>query len=602
MEIYPSPKMEMENKSQPTTEEKGKMNAKEHGGTEAEANNPKQDDKYTRPPRISFGVELEFLMPVVSQGVESDDKIPGIAPIKDTMCAYEEVIDLLRVHGIYAEGRHDCETPGHPWIVKTDGSVDEDGGRTEAPKYSWESVEIASPPMYACDEAYRLVSAVVRLLTTKLRVRVNTSCGLHVHVGNGPHPLDMRAARNYAALLWASEPVLSTLQCPTRSFAGWSRSIRRWYGIRLTEGMTADVARSKVAESGFIARYLGRARCLGESPVASRALLRQRIGEVRERKHGDHRFLYPKCESDDSDFEDNNSEPFERPRRSKDEQRRVRTLPFDYQMGSEANDARLDSESIRRELPPQVNFPAQQLGGSGSTSSSAPLLDEGRTKKKAVSLEEVKAMTSERYHMPDLDCEQEPNPNTKLAWEGVAEFMACDFGIHQIAHLMTEPGGLKGYGSNWIGQLGHTLLRDPQNQAESTKPTVEARLGGGSLDAEWIVIWIKIQCRLLEWARDADPSQLMRVIGKLSHDDHSQECTYDVLDFLKDLGMYTELKYCQERLLRGEEAWFECMMLEKESWEGREYDDFFVLSYQDVSSEGDEWKVEEYAAPQDWGQ
>ncbi|KAG7421037.1 hypothetical protein Forpe1208_v001255 [Fusarium oxysporum f. sp. rapae] len=66
---------------------------------------------------------------------------------------------------------------------------------------------------------------------------------------------------------------------------------------------------------------------------------------------------------------------------------------------------------------------------------------------------------------------------------------------------------------------------------------------------------------MLEWARDADPSQLMRVIGKLSRDDVSRECTYDVLDFLRDLGMYAELKHCQERLLRAEKAWFECTML-----------------------------------------
>lgn len=46
---------------------------------------------------------------------------------------------------------------------------------------------------------------------------------------------------------------------------------------------------------------------------------------------------------------------------------------------------------------------------------------------------------------------------------------------------------------------------------------------------------------MLEWARDAEPSQLMRFIGKLSRDDVSRECTYDVLDFLRDLGVYTEL-------------------------------------------------------------
>ncbi|KAF4334876.1 hypothetical protein FBEOM_11285 [Fusarium beomiforme] len=97
---------------------------------------------------------------------------------------------------------------------------------------------------------------------------------------------------------------------------------------------------------------------------------------------------------------------------------------------------------------------------------------------------------------------------------------------------------------------------------KETHGTIESRLAGGSLDADWIVTWIKIQCRMLEWARDAEPSQSMRVLRILSRDNVSHECTYDALDFLKDIGLYTELKHCQERLLRAEEAWFECTILD----------------------------------------
>ncbi|ENH60694.1 hypothetical protein FOC1_g10015495, partial [Fusarium oxysporum f. sp. cubense race 1] len=91
---------------------------------------------------------------------------------------------------------------------------------------------------------------------------------------------------------------------------------------------------------------------------------------------------------------------------------------------------------------------------------------------------------------------------------------------------------------NWKGQLMGEI---PPLIGKETHGTVESRLAAGSLDAEWIITWIKIQCRMLEWARDAEPSPLMRVIGKLSRDDVSRECTYDVLDFLRDLGVYTEL-------------------------------------------------------------
>lgn len=111
--------------------------------------------------------------------------------------------------------------------------------------------------------------------------------------------------------------------------------------------------------------------------------------------------------------------------------------------------------------------------------------------------------------------------------------------MHQAAHLMCDNTTLeKCYSYNWKGQLMGEI---PPLIRKETHGTVESQLAAGSLYAEWIVTWIKIQCRMLEWARDAEPSQLMRFIGKLSRDNVSREYTYDILNFLRDLGVYTEL-------------------------------------------------------------
>ncbi|KAF4963175.1 hypothetical protein FSARC_8801 [Fusarium sarcochroum] len=553
-----------ETNTQPTREEKGKMPAKEH--LEAKADNSEQEDKYTRPPRISFGVELEFLVPRRPKGTESDDKIPGIAPVTDENSGIAAVAKLLTKHGIYAKEQwiHESSKEGSaelPWIIKTDGSVDESGDRHQPSHYeAWDAVEVASPPMYACDEAYKLVSAVVRLLTTNLRARVNETCGLHVHVGNGPHQMDMRALRNYAALQWASEPVMSTLHCPTRSFARWTKSIRRCKGIRLTEGVTAELARHETFQDPrFIPRYVGRARKFGEAPVASRAKLRQHVQQMQQEERGTGRHYEPDWDSDDSDWEFWESEPFERPRKACQQRRQISAVPFENFLGPSANDAQLDSESTRRELPPQISFPVSELVMTDTSSGSSSLLDEKRTKRKDISAQEL--LTNEDLHFDRYPQAMDINTrahvaNTNLTWKAVAELLACDVGVHQIAFLMSEYD--KGYTSNWEGQQKQEL--QPKG-VKNYHGTVESRLAGGSLDAEWIAIWIKIQCRMLEWARDAEPSQLMRVIGKLSRDDHSNECTYDVLDFLRDLGLFTEIKYCQERLRRGEEAWFECILM-----------------------------------------
>ncbi|KAF9772999.1 hypothetical protein IL306_009261 [Fusarium sp. DS 682] len=520
----------------------------------------KGKDSYTRPPRVSFGFELEFLVATEPREVEADDTIPGIAPIANSYDGQEAVLKLLRDHGFCAEKDYaDGSSTKYPWTVTMDGSVEEAGTAWADPTYNWQSAEIASPPFYACDTVYRLVSVLVRLLTNNLRVRVNTSCGFHVHVGNGPHQMDMHALRNYAALQWASEPVLSTLHCPSRSFAHYSRSIRRFTGTELTGGVTADLARSAVTSGvNFIPRYLSRARRLGEDPVASKVKLYRRIREVEvDGWQTGWSYVDPDIESDDSDYECQHNKPFYRPRKTKGAQRQVGYMPdkriIDDRLEAEA--ARLDSESIRRDLPPQLDFPSSQSTASCQLSGSVPLLDEKRKKAKPVSRQ---AIPSNRYNLAAEGTNREAV--SKIAWRGVAELMACDVGAHQIAHLMCDHNTLQKYYSyNWKGQLGEEMQ---PKIPKDTHGTVESRLAGGSLDAEWIVTWIKIQCRMLEWARDAEPSQLMRVLGNLSRDDVSDECTYDVLDFLRDLGLYTELKHCQERLLRAGEAWFECMMLD----------------------------------------
>ncbi|KAF5027179.1 hypothetical protein F66182_713 [Fusarium sp. NRRL 66182] len=566
--------------------QRGKVPAKEE---DVKASDSNPEDKHTRPPRVSFGVELEFLVPKRPEGAEPDDKISGIAPVHDEYDGQAAVARLLRKHGFSVQEpqnkRSSTEPTQPPWVVQTDGSVEETGDRLNLPRYHcWDAVEVASPAMYACDESFKLVAAVVRLLTTNLRARVNESCGLHVHVGNGPHQMDMRALRNYAAVQWASEPVLSTLHCPTRSFARWSRSIRRSKSIGLTVGMTASSALSIMAEDPrFIPRFVGRARKLGEAPVASRVKRRQHVEDMGQQDPLD--CMEPEWQSDDSDWEDKKSKPFERPKKTKGQKRGTTEIPWLDFLNSSVNEAQLDSETTRRKLPPQIVFPVSPSRVSGRSSGSVPFLDEKRTRTKPMSAEEVrtlnKSLKGERYPQ----AWQDPiEANTKLTWKGIAELMACDVGTHQVACLMSSSSGEKGFTVNWQGQCKGELHPD---HPRTFHPTVEARLAGGSLDAEWVVIWIKIQCRMLEWARDAEPSQLMQVIGKLSRDDHSQECTYDVVDFLRDIGLYTEAMYCHGRLQRAEEAWFECMLMT--TLQSREeLDNYEVIDYPSGEERGSE--------------
>ncbi|KAL9575041.1 hypothetical protein ACKAV7_000721 [Fusarium commune] len=508
--------------NQPASEQQDKMEPRGTNETDH-----KHDDNYTGPPRASFGFELEFLVAVNPRKVEADDSIPGLAPATGHLYGVTAVLELLRDHEFYARTVEEsyvpkkCETKEYPWIVTTDGAVSESGTDWKNEAYAWDAVEIASPPMYACDEAYRLVG----------------------------HPAG-------CYLLYI---------------------VRRFTGIELSDNATADMARREVTGLNFIPRYISRARKLGEDPIASNVVLIERLHEARE-KEDDGRFLGPECEIDDSDYECEDGRPFDRPRKVKGVRREVRYMPYARELINEDKAKLLDDESnrTRRDLPPQLDFPASQSTASCRSSDGVPLLDEQRKKLKAVSRQAD--ILSPVYNMdPDKGGDDDDSLKaSKAAWRGVTELLACDVGVHQIAHLMCDNTTLeKYYSHNWKGQLMGGI---PPLIGKETHGTVESRLAAGSLDAEWI---------------------LMRVIGKLSRDDVSRECTYDVLDFLRDLGMYAELKHCQERLLRAEKAWFECTMLQVR---GSSYSE--TSSYpkswsagSDKQDSGDTWG----APDQDWG-
>lgn len=553
------------------------MNTNNRGTTSKrpQPSSSSEQDKYTRPPRVSFGVELEFLVFYRTNGID-DESVSGLPSVESTKIPVtDRIAQMLRGHGLDAytkDEEQDDRDESSPlgWLVNTDGSVSEPGLPDDGSfgATGWESVELNSPPLYSCDEAFRLLAAVVRLLTTNFRVRVNQRCGMHVHVGNGPHHLDMRASRNYAALIWATDSVLSTLHCPGRSAAKYSNSNRRLAYTDLSKGMDAKEAHDIVANraSSWIPRYLGRARKLGEAPVVSRQKLRQHIKEQEKNRDQDFAALDPECPSDDSDWEASNSKPFFRPKKPDSQARRHRRpIPGgDFWLKEEGEEARLDGETITRELPPQVDFGLVGLDPPPSPSPGStpkPFLEEGRPRQKQLEIEKIleDPKIVARHDEPTW---YPAAVSWKPTWPGVKELLSCDAGVHQIALLMSMNEEDDRYASsNWATNTLDGMTPGDQ-RSRGGRRTIECRLGGGSLDAEWAVTWTKIQCRLLEWARDAEPSAFVEVLCKLARDDHSDECTYDVVDLLRDLGMYTEIKICQKRLERAEEAWYECMLFE----------------------------------------
>ncbi|KAI0147879.1 putative amidoligase enzyme-domain-containing protein [Hypoxylon sp. NC0597] len=219
--------------------------------------------------RLSVGVELEFLIPWLPSGKKDPlgSEAASLPPLlrmdpataeEAEDAAKETIRKLLRKHGVPVakaiydrrqadeededEDNSDPATFDRPfrlkhrdkWYVGTDSSVKEYFNKD----YNWEAIEIQSPALWARPECFEEVQFVVNVLTTSYRLRVNPSCGFHVHVGNGRFFFPPQHIKRIGTFLWAADPMISRLHAPWRRVIEFSRSIR--YESVLSGGATGE--------------------------------------------------------------------------------------------------------------------------------------------------------------------------------------------------------------------------------------------------------------------------------------------------------------------------------------------------------------------------
>jgi hypothetical protein len=122
------------------------------------------------------------------------------------------------------EQQQDC------WVIKRDGSVRPDRDDPDIRFYNFRDVEVVSPVLLNIPESHQAVREVTKILTNSFRVSVNSSCGLHVHVGDGTKGFPMSTLRHLAACIWAFDPQISTIH-EWHRFAGdasWCGPIRKY--------------------------------------------------------------------------------------------------------------------------------------------------------------------------------------------------------------------------------------------------------------------------------------------------------------------------------------------------------------------------------------
>lgn len=217
-------------------------------------------------PVLTFGVELEFVIAILPSSVPDPDpddprQATGILEtpvpnIEKIALKHRDHIDY-KIHAAIAmaitNALHSIGVPAHAvfqtnetipdptsasaqdhlhgWEVKRDTSVFPPELEDDHPQkvYDWYSVELASPAFHAVDVAFQEILLVCQMLPHRFRVNVNSSCGLHVHVGNGADGLALREVQNLMALLWTFEPQIHMLHPSGRTSEGaalFCRSLR----------------------------------------------------------------------------------------------------------------------------------------------------------------------------------------------------------------------------------------------------------------------------------------------------------------------------------------------------------------------------------------
>ncbi|KAJ8131013.1 hypothetical protein O1611_g2616 [Lasiodiplodia mahajangana] len=135
------------------------------------------------------------------------------------------------------------------WSVDTDPSVilapnDEVYNEAHITEYHWHSVEIASPALWATDESWEEIQAVVEALHNEFWIITPTTAGMHYHFGNGKEYIPFSKLRRIAAFLVAVDPIIVQLHPESRRANGFCRSNRLY--SRVAHGRPAAIASREI--------------------------------------------------------------------------------------------------------------------------------------------------------------------------------------------------------------------------------------------------------------------------------------------------------------------------------------------------------------------
>ncbi|KAI3528160.1 hypothetical protein CSPX01_16436 [Colletotrichum filicis] len=476
----------------------------------------------TTPPRVSFGVELEFFVAFVREGetdpdhairhelqplvvVPPDDGIdkhglPHTAYDWDEDFVFHSIGDALAKAGLPVYGQGQCGVSGSvqsrqskkaidAFQLKTDISLKAD----HVDGYRWQRVEMISPAMYNMNMSFDMV----RLASA----RVNEATPL----GQGKGPAGATIDKNIAPRDLKKMKVLGR---------------DRWLG----DSVEVDTTSETMIRELNLDQEDDEALLTGHEPWQHRPA----IPEVRDPKSSEARstspFGFPPLRYE---------APVPMPKNYRSSATKGVIPPRPRPPPIKRRYARVPG-TMRKDIRGDPDFLDGYILGQGGS----------------------------------IECVEVNQPSRWDVMSGVRDLLGADMTVAQVGQLMTPAFLPKHINYKFKAydfySLEHLAPQDG-NGTRTTYPTkdhtIEFREAAGSLDVEWIATWARICCRLLEWSRDAEPTEFMCVMRLLAWAQEEEGAQYDVVDLLIDLGLITEARFCEDRLQQGEAAWWECANL-----------------------------------------
>ncbi|CAD6447130.1 b08c9a71-108c-486b-86c2-53296ade42aa [Sclerotinia trifoliorum] len=165
--------------------------------------------------RLTFGVEIEYLLATVHPVHPSPDprdprEYDGkkLATVDDVNL---DILEKLKANDVPASMLWTSATRALPsdeeleanWLLKNDATVL--GLVRIHPYYREFGMEMSSPPYYYDEASREVIRLVLKTLRKNYLVRVNSTTGLHVHVGNEYDGFTFHVLRNLVAILYTYE-------------------------------------------------------------------------------------------------------------------------------------------------------------------------------------------------------------------------------------------------------------------------------------------------------------------------------------------------------------------------------------------------------------